>query len=597
MHFLKQSFFYSLFCFTVLHAEAKTILSYLGEKPKHPFPNFSFVNLNAPRGGKLVLSSQGTFDGLNFFSIKGSAPREVLPLSYQGLMYRSPDESYVLYPLLAKEYDLKEDHSAITFYIDERAKFSDQTPVLASDVEATFKKLGTSIPRYKNIYAKIKSIKCLDERTIQFTFHPMPTGVYDVELPLVVAIVPILKAESIKKVDLKEPSFKPVIGSGPYVLDQFDQGKFVQLKKSPSYWAQDYYKGFHNFDVIRVDYYKSVQSQFQAFQSGVFDAFFETNPQNWRKMYNFSAVQKGEVVRVEKQHKRSVMSRYLIVNLKKPIFQDVALRKALFLANDPDSVNRMIYEGDMQIPFSTFSNTIYAPSGKAEGLELMALEQFKEQIGNRFDEIVSSPVVVPHNKISSDHRCYIEEADKILERAGYLLKDGIRMNKDGKPIIINIMTKDEKLEKIIPTFQKNLKKLGIQLIHQRFDATQYEGKVVARDFDMIIHAITNSASPGIEQLYFYGTATADEPGSSNYIGVKDVVLEGLAKNILTAKNKQEHVAFCKAMDRYLMHQYYFLPLVYDNKYRAAYWKNRFSVPEYDASVGTDIIAMGWSNQC
>ncbi|CAO5677560.1 MAG: hypothetical protein NEHIOOID_00829 [Holosporales bacterium] len=597
MRLFKPSFLPLCVLISALQGETKTVLSYLNEKPKHQFPNFSFVNPCAPRGGKLILSNQGTFDGLNLFSIKGSFPREVLPLCYQGLMYRSPDESFVLYPLLAKAYDLKDDYSSITFYIDGRAKFSDQTPVRASDIEATFKKLGATIPRYKNICSKIKSIKCIDDQTVQINFNPMPSGLYDAELPLVIAMIPILKAKSIENVDLKDPSFKPVIGSGPYVLDQFEQGKFVQLKKTPSYWAQDYYKGFHNFDVIRVDYYKSAQSQFQAFQSGAFDAYFETSPQNWRKMYNFSAVQTGEVVRVEKQHRRGVMSRFLIMNLKKPLFQDAALRKALFLANDPDSVNRLIYEGDMQIPHSTFANTIYAPSGKAEDLELKALEVFKDKIADRYDEIIAAPVTVPHNQSSSDHRRYIEEADKILTNAGYLLKDGVRLTKEGKPLQINFMTKDEKLEKIIPTFKKNLEKLGIQLIHQRFDASQYEGKVVARDFDMIIHAISNGSSPGIEQVYYYGSATADEPGSSNYIGVKDAVLDGLAKNIVTAKNKQEHIAYCKAMDRYFMHQYYFLPLVYDNKYRAAYWKKRFSIPEYDPAVGTDIIATGWSNKC
>lgn len=574
----------------------KTVLSHLNEKTKHQFPHFSFVNKDAPKGGTLVLSNQGTFDGLNMFTIKGSYPREVLPLAYQGLMYRSPDEAFVMYPLLAKEVSLKDDYSSITYYLDERATFSDGSPVLSTDVKETFEKLHKSIPRYKNIFSKVKSITCINERTIQIDFNPMACGTYDVELPLVVSMVPILKASSIKDIELKEPSFKPVIGSGPYVLDTFEQGRFVQMKKRDNYWAKDYYKGFYNFDTIRVDYYKNTQAQFQAFQSGAFDAYFETNPQNWRRSYNFDAIKSGKVVRIDKEHKRSVMARYFIVNLRKPLFQDIELRKALALASDPDSINRLVYEGDMKVPNSTFSNTIYAHQGKAEGIELQTLERYKDKIGCRFDEIVSQSYMAPTTKQPTDHRPHIEKADALLTKAGYLLKDGVRLTKDGKPLQISIMIKDEKLEKLGIIYQQNLKKLGIQLTIQRMDTVQYENKVIESDFDMIIHAISNGVSPGIEQVYYYSTKTADEKGSSNYVGFKDPVLEELAKNILKAKNKDEHIAFCRAMDRYLMHQYCFIPLIYDNKYRASYWIENFDVPEYDPSIGTDIIAFGWSKK-
>jgi len=221
------------------------------------------------------------------------------------------------------------------------------------------------------------------------------------------------------------------------------------------------------------------------------------------------------------------------------------------------------------------------------------LTKYKNRIGDRFHDITNSAYVTPQTKSPSDHRAYIKQAAILLDGAGYKVKNGVRCAKDGKPLEFSLMVKDEKLEKIALSYAQNLKLLGIQLFILRVDTVQYENRILESDFDIIIHAIYNGMSPGVEQTYYYGAKFANIKGSSNYIGLSDEILEDLAYDVATAATPETHIAACHAMDRYLMHLYCFIPIMYDNKYREARWVGVFETPNYDPDMGRNVMAFGW----
>src|SRR5690349_16899028 len=99
--------------------------------PKHPpgFAHFPYVNPTAPKGGRLVLGTLGTFDSLNPFIIKGVTPGNLREYVYESLMVRSGDEPFALYGLIAESVEVPDDRSAITFHLREGARFSDGTPI------------------------------------------------------------------------------------------------------------------------------------------------------------------------------------------------------------------------------------------------------------------------------------------------------------------------------------------------------------------------------------------------------------------------------------------------------------------------------------
>ncbi len=58
--------------------------------------------------------------------------------------------------------------------------------------------------------------------------------------------------------DFDQPSFRPPLGSGPYALAEIEPGKTFTLRRRPDFWGKDLpiLKGHHNFDEIRVDFYR-----------------------------------------------------------------------------------------------------------------------------------------------------------------------------------------------------------------------------------------------------------------------------------------------------------------------------------------------------
>ena len=114
------------------------------------------------------------------------------------------------------------------------------------------------------------------------------------------------------------------------------------------------------------------------------------------------------------------------------------------------------------------------------------------------------------------------------------------------------------------------------------------------DFDMISHIWSNGASPGNEQVYYFSQKTADQKGTSNYIGVKDPVLEALAHNVANAKTAEEQIAAVHALDRVFMGRHYIVPMFYDNTIYWAYWVDRVDFPPFDPAVGTNTLEWWWA---
>src|SRR5688572_15885693 len=98
-----------------LAGEKHHALSLVGT-PKHgpDFKHFDYVNPDAPKGGTVRLSANGTFDSLNMISYKGNSGRG-LSLIYDQLMIDSLDEASTEYGQLAEWVSYPDDFSSVTF--------------------------------------------------------------------------------------------------------------------------------------------------------------------------------------------------------------------------------------------------------------------------------------------------------------------------------------------------------------------------------------------------------------------------------------------------------------------------------------------------
>jgi microcin C transport system substrate-binding protein len=130
-------------------------------------------------------------------------------------------------------------------------------------------------------------------------------------------------------------------------------------------------------------------------------------------------------------------------------------------------------------------------------------------------------------------------------------------------------------ERVFLFYKPALERLGIAVSVRTVDEAQYEARLRAWDFDIIIYAWAESLLPGNEQRDFWGSQAADQPGSENVIGIKNPAVDAMIEKIVAAKTPEELTAAAHALDRILLWNHYVVPQWGYNKLRTARW-DRFS---------------------
>lgn len=547
----------------------------MGYEPKYSksFTHFDYVNPKAQKGGKLVLSGFGTFDSLNPYILKGISA-EGLGLVYESLVEKSLDEPFSAYALLAEDMQLADDRLSVTFRLNPKARFSDGTEVTAADVKFSFDALMSeqAHPQFRFYYADVKQAVVLDKRTVRFDFKRVNS-----ELHLIVGSIPVfssnwLQGKSFDKVTEEKP-----ISSGPYIVESFDLGKQIVYKRNPDYWAKDLpvRKGMYNFDRVIYKYYKDTTVALEAFKAGEFDFFFENHSKRWARDHVGPKYDSGDILKTELRHKNNAGMQGFVFNLRRSLFQDIRVRRALALAFDFEwSNSRLFYDQYVQND-SYFSNSELAAQGLPEGKELGLLESYRNQLSSDVFEKIWQP---PSTRAPSSLRHNLRQAKQLLSEAGWQVKDGVLKNAKGEVFEFEFMLIQKGFERILAPYANNLKKLGVQISYRTVDASLYERRIRTFDFDMAVTSFPQSASPGNELRNMFHSISADQQGSRNLAGIKHPVVDALVDKIIDAETRADLIIACRALDRVLVHQEYLVPNWYINAHRIAYW-DKFDIPQ------------------
>ncbi|MEO0915319.1 MAG: ABC transporter substrate-binding protein, partial [Pseudomonadota bacterium] len=208
----------------------------------------------------------------------------------------------------------------VEFHLRPEAKFSDGSPVTIDDVIWSFETLAEEgHPRYGGAWAKVDRFERKGERGVRFIFNTE-----DRELPLILGLRPILRKADWEGRDFAESSLDKITGSGPYMIGDFEPGRFVEFVRNPDYWGNSvpYNQGLNNIDTIRYEYYTDANVVFEAFRAGETSYFREGNPAKWKTDYNFPAVANGEIVQAEIPHNRPSGMEGFVFNTRREIFKD-----------------------------------------------------------------------------------------------------------------------------------------------------------------------------------------------------------------------------------------------------------------------------------
>lgn len=523
------------------------------------FEHFSYVKPGAPKGGRAVIAVQGTFDSVNPLIIRGVAASGLRDYVYESLMARAYDEPFSLYGLLAETIETPEDRSWVTFTLRPEAKFSDGTPVTADDVifsHALLRDKGRL--NHRTYYAKVTKVEKLGERSVKFTFSMEDP---DREMPLILGLMPVLPSHIVKRDTFEETSLSPPVGSGPYTVSRIDAPKSITYERDPDYWGRDLAvtRGRFNLDEIRYDYYRDGSTLFEAFKKGLYHLRAETDPGRWATGYDFPAVREGDVVKEEFPIEVPSGMSGLVFNTRKPLFSDIRVRKALVLLFDFQWLNTSLYHGLYTRTQSYFDRSELSSHGRpADAYEKQLLAEFPDAVD---PAIMDGSFALPVSEGTGQNRANRRKALRLLKSAGYELRDGAMIGKEtGAPFAFEIMATTSGQERLLLSYARELKKIGIEARIRQVDAAQYQRRRQDYDFDMIQNFWYASLSPGNEQIYRWGSQSAEAPGTFNYAGVKSPAVDAMINALLAAKNRQTFVSSVRALDRVLLSGYYVVPL-------------------------------------
>ena len=550
---------------------------------KYPagFTHFGYVNPAAPKGGEIRMvppTRPTNFDKFNPFTLRGTAPYGLGLLLMESLLTGNSEEPTTAYGLLADDVTVAPDKLSATFHLNDKARFHNGAPVLATDVLHSYTQLTSKLaaPQYRTIYAEVKSATVVSERVVRFDFlTPNP------ELPLVVGGMPVFSRDWGKVNGQATPFDKIVseapIGSGPYRVASPAMRRDITYVRDPAYWGIDLpsRKGQFNFDRISFKIYLDETSRFEGLKAGEFDFLREFISRNWARQYTGKQFTSGELVKRAFENRNPGDFQGYVFNLRKPQFQDARVRKAIGLAMDFEWMNRQLFYGLYKRVNGYFPNSEFHAEGLPKPDELALLEPLRAKLKS---EVFGPVPVSPSTTLPGSLRENLRQAQALLREAGWTYRDGALRNAQGEAFTMEFLNDQPSLVRIVGPFQKALEKLGITMTYRIVDFSLGKQKMDAFDFDITTLRLPGSTAPGGELLEIFGSKAAATPGSANVWGIADPAVDVLLQKVVTAKTRPELSAAMRALDRVLTHGYYSVPQYYGDAFLIGYRPGRFVLP-------------------
>ncbi|WP_232446937.1 extracellular solute-binding protein [Burkholderia ubonensis] len=555
-------------------AAAAPAIAQFGQ-PKYPagFTHFDYADPDAPDDGTLSFQNYDqaqSYDSLNPFLVRGSAAPDIQHLMFDTLMQRSWDELASEYALIADDVQVASDGMSATFHVDPAARFSNGDPITAADVKYSFDTLSSpqASPLFNAQFAVIRRAVVVDRQTVRFDFNRAERAA-----PLIAGDLPVFSPKWGMRPDGTRPPFDqiataPPIASGPYLIEQRKNDKQIVYVRNPRYWAAHLpsRRGMYRFVRVSFKLYLDQYTMLEAFKAGDIDARMEYSATQWARRYVGKNFRSGLLTRATFPDGPAQMQGFLI-NLRKPQFSDVRVRRALALAFDYDWMNRMMFYGQYRRTNSFWEASPFGARGMPSEKELALLAPYRAELPPEvFGPMVRQPSTLPPGSLRDN----LKAARDLLAQAGWRYRDGALRDANGTPMTIEIIDDQPGMDRLILPYIQALGTLGIRASLHELDSALYQRRMDNFQYDMTTFIYPPVTIPGAELARRFGSAAASEVGSENYTGVRSKAVDALIRAALAADTLEDLETATRALDRVLINLYLLVPQYYLPNARIAY---------------------------
>ena len=500
------------------------------------------ASADAVPGGRLVLNGIQS-KSLNAYLDNFSSTGQIFGMMYETLLGMDPLTSDFT-PGLALRWRISDDHMSFTFELDPAAKWSDGKPVTAEDVRWTWEKVmdpASDTGSTKLSLGVFDMPEVLDERTVRFHAKEahwrnlIAVGLY----------LTILPKHAFENRDFNTINFDFPVVSGPYRLGAFRENVSVTLERRPDWWGwgRKSNQGICNFQTLTYRFFTEQDNAFEALKKGDIDAYAVYTARLWANETKGGRFDKNHIVKQRITNHQPVGFQGFAMNMRRQPFDDPRVRRSLAMLLDRETLN------------STFMYDAY----------FLHASYYEDLYTGDFAK--DKPALIPFDPAA---------ALKLLNEAGW--KRNTRtgnLEKDGKPFIINFLTRDTNADRFLAFYSAELKKHGIELKIDRKDFASWMRDMQAFNFDMTWSSY--GAGHFRDPEYMWSSAEATRPSGSNVTGFSDPAVDAFIEKQKTIFDIAERNAILREIDATLTAQVPYILLWNINSTRLLYW-DKFGRP-------------------
>ena len=601
-----------IFVGAILAISAATLVLADGHKAtvtSHGYTNFgelkygadiahlAYVNPDAPKGGEMSLSAQGTFDTFNNFTREGAAAVGT-SLLFESIMTSTADDAYGFYCYLCTSLEYPENKDWVIFNLRENITFANGTPMTAEDVAFTHNLfMSQGLPEYVAVVSDyLDGVEVLDTYSVKFLFTP------DAPRRDVIRFAggtTVFSKAWFEKTGarLDESTDVPFMGTGAYVIDSFDTNRQVIYARDPDWWGatHPFNIGQANFDTIRYEYFTDSAAAFEAFKAGEYTFRNENSSLQWATGYEFPSVEDGWVRKEELPDGTIGSAQAFIFNLRDPKFQDPAVREAIRLMFNFEWSNETLFYGLYDRVDSFWQNSDLQARGVPTSGELALLQPLVEEGFLEPSILTDEAVLSPTSNASRPaDRANLRIASGLLADAGWIAGDDGLRRKDGEILSVEFLTASPSFDRIINPYIENLERLGIEATLDRVDYAQYVERLNApSEFDMITHTMTQGFEPGTAMRQWFASETAAD-SSRNLMGLQNVAVDRLMTIVINAEELEDMTTGTHALDRVLRATGFWVPQWYKSVHSVAYY-DMYEYPDPLPPFALGNLSFWWYN--
>lgn len=479
-----------------------------------------------PQSGTLRLRYNSEPFSLNPIVAEGFDSVEIQFYVMEGLLWIN-HQTNEWQPWLADRWTISKDKKIFDFHIRENAVWSDGKPVTSADVKFSFDVLFDN--RYptahmRPYYQGIKRVIAIDRKTVRFETKSPYFGNFTSSAGL--PVVP----KHIYGHPKKGPKLhKTILGSGPYIIEKWNDGINIILKKNSKWWGHKdrLYRNLFNPERVVFQFVSDDNVALEMLKKGDLD-FMYVNADQYLRLQK-EKQRSYDLVRTSNLSPRGITS--IGFNLKRRWLQDKRLRLALVHLLDRETMARTL-----------FNNFVALATGPWYRQSEFADPDVRE--------IQYDPV----------------RASKLLRSAGWEDTDGdLILDKviDGKKksLGLQVITADKSGERILTMFKEDAKNLGVDIQIRFLSGSAFGPAVDKGDFDAAQFAggawlVNFDAKPWLH-------SKSTPPGGLNFSRYSNDKVDALLDKAHAVLDFEDRIPFMREVFRIVANDVAQIPLFND----------------------------------